>query len=202
MFRLARITEIVKRLDFVAIAVELLIVFIGVYLAFLLAQFDQGRRMDERRDRVLGLLKEGVVYYEELFSGFVLYHDSHNASFREDLDKGVIQDYADQTYVAPQYPIEVVNYLITSESFDVFDAELYLPLTSYANALERIMYVEEKLTELAEGFNPAAASSDDPVLRESQLQNAARYLRYMDLRRSISGELARKSSELLALIDD
>ena len=95
-----------------------------------------------------------------------------------------------------------MNYLITSESFDVFDVDLYLPLTSYANALERIMYVEEKLTELAEGFNPAAASSADPVLREGQLQNAARYLRYMDMRRSISDELARKSSEILELIDD
>ena len=95
MFRLARITDIIKRLDFVAIAVELLIVFIGVYLAFLLAQYDEGRRMEERRDRVLGLLKEGVVYYEDLFAGFVLYHNSHNAAFREDLDNGVIQDYSD-----------------------------------------------------------------------------------------------------------
>ncbi len=159
MFRLARITDIIRRLDLVAIAVELLIVFIGVYLAFLLAQFDQGRRTDDRRDRVLDLLREGVVYYEDLFAGFVLYHNTHNASFREDLENGLIQDYSEQSYVAPQYPIEVVNYLITSESFDVFDVELYLPLTNYANALERIMYVEEKLTRLAEGYNPAAAAS-------------------------------------------
>jgi len=56
MSRLDRI----RHLNPIAIGVELVIVFVGVYLAFVLAEVREDRVLEDRRERVLSVLVAGV----------------------------------------------------------------------------------------------------------------------------------------------
>ena len=202
MPRLVRLSTYLKQLNPVAIVAELLIVFVGVYLAFMLAEYRETRRLEDRKDRVIALLHEGVGRYETLFSGFVLWHDQHNAALREALQNGDLPDYSDQFYVAPQYPIDVISYVLTSESFDVFDLDLYIPLTEYASRMQRIMYVEAQITDLADRYVsvPREESPEYAWRVAQQRQQAWRYLQYMESRKRIAAELAEHSRGLADLL--
>ena len=181
---------------------ELFIVFLGVYLAFLLSGFqERSQRMDDRK-KVLELLDIGIERYHELFEQFVLGHQKRNLEFRQRLEGGVIPYFGDITYPAPQYPIDSITFILTDESYDLFEVGLYIPLTGYVNAFERLMYVEEKLVHLSEQYQPLPpeSHSEYQYQRSIQLQHAQRYLRYLDIRKSICEELVERSEELSQLL--
>lgn len=195
MSRLARLSTYVRQLNPVAIGLELVIVFVGVYLAFVLAEYREERRLDDRRDRVIALLQDGASQFEGLFTGFAQFHEGHNAEVRAVLERGEVPDFGDQLYVAPQYPIDVIAYVLTNESFDVFDLDLYLPLTQYANGIKRLMSIEAELTDLADRYIPLGPD-DDAALRREQRQLALRYYRYLEARRRTAADLADRSRTL------
>lgn len=197
MSRLARIREQLKALNPVAIGVELLIVFIGVYLAFALQEARENRILEDRKESVLMLLKDGLVQFERLFGGYVLYHETENAGIRQTLEQGELPYFGGQFYAAPQYPIKTINYVTTNESFDVFDLELYLPLSSYANRIQQMMAVEAELSALGGRYLPVAP--EDPRFAE-QMQHARRYYQFMEARKGIAADLAERSRELIALL--
>ncbi|MBO6574218.1 MAG: hypothetical protein JJ896_02280 [Rhodothermales bacterium] len=199
MSRLLRIKEHLKALNPVAIVVELLIVFVGVYLAFALTEARENRLMEERRQVVLELLREGLVRFESAFEGYAQFHGTTNPQVLAQLRSGEVPYFGDQLYVAPQYPIETIDYVLTDESFDVLDLEVYVPLSQYANRFRQVMYVEESLTRIAEQYVPASAG--DPHYAR-QMQLAQRYYRLLESRRTISANIAELSRQLLEVLPE
>ncbi len=179
---------------------ELIIVFIGVYLAFLLANHQQERQARQERERVIGLVRLGLERYESLFAGFVQGHASRNATFRAALEAGEVPDFGGDYFPAPQYPIDVINHILTSESYAVLAQDLYVPLAAYVNAIQRMMYIEEKLAQLADRYEPLPIPpAEDAFLRQRHL--AIRYYGYLERRKSTAEELATRSTELIARFD-
>ena len=179
------------------IAVELLIVFVGVYAAFLLDDYRQQRVSRADHERVAALLRVGVARLGEVFANIESYHADYNASFRERLEAGEVPDFGRTHYPAPQYPIDVIGYVLNRQTYGQFALEDYVPLTEFASAVQRLMYVEEKLVQLAERYVPEAALADDDVRRRAQLRyDAERFLVYLDMRQRTAGDLARRAREI------
>ncbi|MEQ9302324.1 MAG: hypothetical protein RJQ14_00300, partial [Marinoscillum sp.] len=139
-------------INYVQLILDLVIVFIGVYTAFYFSEIKARNARVAEGEKVIGLLELGIDRYEKAFASFADYHETHNASFKERLDNDVIPDYSSTFYPAPQYPVDVITHILTRESYQVFSIDFYVPLTAFANALERMMYVEEKLVLLAERY--------------------------------------------------
>ena len=200
-----RMKERFASINFTSLFFEMLIVFVGVYLAFLLSGYQETKKVEREGARVVALLQVGLEYYEKLFEGFALRHENVNAAFRSQLENNEIPEYwQGGFYAAPQYPIDVINFVLTKESYKVFALDVYLPLTSFANAMQRVMYVEEKLVSIAEQYEPLPAKSNpeyDRVFAQQRVL-AARYLRYLDMRKSISEELVVKIRALSSDIEE
>ena len=195
---LKRIKSGFKGFGFMGFFVDLIVVFIGVYLAFIFAEYQQDLQKQKETKKIISLLQIGVSRLEGSFSGAVGYHEQYAENFTTSLETGEIPHYGFQTYVAPQYPIDVIKYISTSESYELFDLDLYVLLTEYSGAVQRIMYVEKRIVELADKYQPLPAETDPQYqqMYRQQLHNAKRYLQYMNMRGEIAGRLATMSAAL------
>jgi len=182
------------------VLLELAIVFVGVYLAFVFTEYQQDRERQRDADRVLALLEVGLERFEGIFERIAQYHERENPPFRAALAEGRIPDFGDQYYPAPQYPLDVIKFVTTRESFEVFPLQFYVSLTTFAATMQRLMYVEEALARASErwvALPPPEAPRFERVFAE-QSQNARRYAEYLDKRGAIAAELAAQATELLA----
>lgn len=194
--------ESLKSINLIQLLFELIIVFLGVYMAFVFSSYQESRALAKESERVVALMMVGVERYEKLFEGFAQRHEIVNAQFRSDLEQNRIPDFSESYYPAPQYPIDVINFVLTKESYEVFALKVYIPLTGFANAIQRLMYVEEKLVAISEQYEPLPVTGDSDYQRimNQQRLHAQRYLNYLETRKNISLELVDRSRELGELL--
>lgn len=181
---------------------ELVIVFLGVYLAFLFSAHQEERKIEADKEKIVELLEFGLERYHELFSGFATRHENLNPQILATLQNGEVPDFGGEYFVAPQYPIDAIKFLLTDESYDLFENGLYVPLIEYVNRINRLMYVEEKLVELSEVYEPLPATTHPSYehLHAKQMHKGWRYYRYMELRKEISSNLADHIKAVQALL--
>ena len=181
---------------------ELVIVFLGVYLAFSLSSQQEVRRYGAQQEKVIALLDLGFERYQSLFSGFAQRHENRNPVFKATLEENEVPYFGGEYFTAPQYPIDAITFLLTDKSYELFDNGLYVPLTSYLNAIKRLMYVEEKLVELSETYQPLPSSShpDYERLHRVEYHKAQRFYNYLELRRNISEELGENAEQMRTLL--
>lgn len=197
-----RFKEQVTSINPVRLVLELVIVFLGVYLAFLFNGYKEKQRTEAEIQRVAALMEVGLDRYEELFEGFAQRHTIKNEEFRQQLANNQIPVFYETYYASPQYPVDVINFVLTREGYEVFSLDFYLPLTSFAHAIQRIMYAEEKLVQLGERYRrlPPAESPNYQQVFNEQYILAQQYYRYLEMRRSMSEDLAQQASQLKAQI--
>jgi len=182
---------------------ELIIVFIGVYAAFILSNQQLEKQEERKAEKVVSMMKYGIERYQELFSGFVIYHEKYNAEFKSSLELGEILYYGDVIYPQPQYPIDVITEVLTKESYQMFTMDIYLPLIQFTNGVERIMSVESRLEELAGEYEtlPDPSASNYIDIKNKQLQLAKRFYLFLELRKRIAFSLAKYAEAINAQME-
>ncbi len=200
---MTRLKKGVKELSPVIVLLEFFIVFIGVYLAFLFTEYENELERERDRTQVLQIFEFGLDLYDRRFENVIGYHQKYNKQFEHTLKEGGIPDFSAVTYPAPQYSPEVITLLLSNEGFKVFDFSVYLPMTQYANAMERLTYVEEKLVTLSEKYEPLPPPDDRDYSRVVRQQKtlAYTYLRYLNIRASIAKELLGISKRIRGGLD-
>ncbi|MEM8487022.1 MAG: hypothetical protein AAF564_15830 [Bacteroidota bacterium] len=199
-----RLIEKVSTINPVRLFLELIIVFLGVYLAFLFTSYKEQQRTDAEIERIAALMQVGLDRYEQLFEGFAQRHAIGNEEFRLQLENNEIPVFYETYFASPQYPVDVINFVLTREGYDVFSLDFYVPLTSFAHAIQRIMYVEEKLVQLGERYRrlpPSGAVTYQRVYNEQYIL-AQQYYRYLEMRKNMSADLANQARQLKAQIAD
>lgn len=188
-----------KSINYLQLVFDLIIVTIGVYVAVIFSEQKAENDKLKQGQRMIELLEVGITHYQEAFAAFTEYHNRYNVEFRQKLDSNVIMDYSATIYTAPQYPIDVIHYILTNESYEVFTVDFYIPLAAFANNIEQLMYVEEKLVECAEKYQriPSRSHPDYEIIVNQQLDNAERYYRYLELRKSKSQRMAAMADSIL-----
>ncbi|MEZ5977415.1 MAG: hypothetical protein R3F34_04265 [Planctomycetota bacterium] len=174
--------------------VELVVVFIGVYAAFLLDAYRTDRAESAERDRVVGLVRVGVRELGGLFENIAAWHEGYDADYAAQLEAGACPDVGDFLYVQPQYPVDVIKFVLARESYGTLPLEMYVPLTEFSGGVERMMYTEEKLVDLAERWVPIDEVAESE--RARRMLDARRFLRYLQVRGRTAAELARRAEEL------
>lgn len=199
-----RLTKNNKSISFAGLFLELVIVFSGVYLAFLLSNYQKDKQIAQEGERVIALVQVGIGQYQELFEGFALYHERVNTQFRTELENNTIPDFSRTFYPAPAYPIDVINFILTKESYEIFTLDVYVPLIEFANAVQQLMYVEEKLVMLSEKYEPIPSSNsqDYDRITNQQRHYAVLYLEYMEIRKNIATRLSTRAKKLAELFEN
>ena len=202
MTRPQRIRQFLSRKGFRLLLLELVIVFLGVYGAFALQSWSEGRAIRAERERVLISLKEELEYFRIFFPGFTARDLIEERQTM--VAEGTYRPYSDWRFLQPQYDYTAIEYALAA-GVDVVDYELHAGLSAVYVELRKLRHVEELITEIAMGYRPTPSDdADNPVIRMAQLANLQGFQLLNDRARDradILDRTAALSAEVLPLIN-
>lgn len=134
------------------LALELLVVFIGVYLAFLFQSYTEQRKIENEREKVLVSLKKEVEQFRVSFPLNAGGQQNDLRKWREALNKSEVVSYSGWRFLEPQYNFQVIEYAINLQGTETIDFELYTLLLKLYREIKQLEHAERIMTELAINF--------------------------------------------------
>ncbi len=186
---------------------ELLIVFIGVYLAFLFQSYGESRREDRERARVIEALKTELEFYRVIMPGRASYSRKTFLEQRKVSQRGEYTDYSDWRFLEPQYNYQVVEYAINHQNANIVDFELYDRLQGLYTTIKRLEHAERLMMEMAQRYKsvPKEMPANDPLTIARHADNLANYDRFLIFLRDRAQDqmlVSRKATNCLELINE
>ncbi|HEX8529886.1 MAG TPA: hypothetical protein VF646_07675, partial [Cytophagales bacterium] len=176
---------------------ELVIVFVGVYGAFLFENYNEARKRNEERQKVYEALRNEIGSLRTTFADIASYQVDYNRELKAKIDRGESPDEVRRLrYVAPQYSLEVLENALRFNSFELLDLPLHIQLSRYHSRVQMLSYAEQKITQLSESYVGLHDASPG-ALREQYRWS----LTYLNDRRDILRMLTTESDKLLRELD-
>jgi hypothetical protein len=82
---------------------EFLIVFLGVYLAFLFQEYGEDRDLAVEREKILVGLKEDLEYFRIFFPTFAASMEGSIREWEGLIEQGSYRDFSSWRFIQPQY---------------------------------------------------------------------------------------------------
>lgn len=188
------------------VLIDLLIVIIGVYCAFLIQSYAQRTRDVKDQTRVLSALK----YELEAFR-FIMARNARSAQVRyEQLQviqaNGSYSNFSDYRFIEPQYDYQAMEYALGLQNTAIVDFELSEALQNLWVRIKRVEHVERMLTETAANYRSLPAGMK-PTSEAYQLiwaenrDHFNRFVIFIQDRGSISQLVSVASVDALAIIN-
>ena len=132
--------------------IDLVIVFIGVYLAFLFNGYSESKKNTLQRDKVLSSLKYELEYLRFSMPGFEGHQKKLLQQWQDAYNKDSITDFYNYIFVQPQYDYVALEYAININEVEVVDFEMFTELRQLYNAIKKLESAENMMTESAQKF--------------------------------------------------
>ncbi len=149
------------------LSLELLIVFIGVYLAFLFQSYSEDSKISKEKEKVLVSLKLELENFRTSFPRFGNYQKGKNKEWDSLFDAGETAQYYSWRYLEPQYNFRVIEYALNQNGTDIVDFGLYEKLSNLYGRIKQLEHAERLMTDYA-GKHKLAPSQ----LKESDKERA------------------------------
>ena len=104
---------------------ELAIVFVGVYLAFVLQDFSEDLQEAREQDKIYRALKYELEGFRFLMPGQAAYATGVRNQMQTGLDNGRITDFSEWRFIAPQYDYQIIEYAINVQNSEIVDFALF-----------------------------------------------------------------------------
>lgn len=183
---------------------ELVIVFLGVYGAFLLQSYSENQKLRSERDKILIGLKEDLEYFRIFFPQFSEDMQQRADEWEDLLANDQYFDYSEWRFIQPQYDYTVVEYALNADA-DVIDFELNSSLSQLYIELEKLRQAEELITQAGLSYKRVPDTEDpSPEILMAQLNNLQNLKRLKDRaldRVAIMNRIARLSEMNLETIN-
>lgn len=134
------------------VLVDLLIVIIGVYCAFLIQQSAVRKRDEISQDRVLTALKYETETFRFTMSTISVAMARKYEEVQAIASKGSYSNFHDYRFIAPQYDYQAIEYALSLQNAVIVDFELNEALQNLWVSIKRIEHVESMLTETASNY--------------------------------------------------
>ena len=188
------------------LSLELLVVFIGVYLAFLFNAYSENKKISSENEKVLTSLKKET---EEFRLSFPLQAQGMLANVRKwqaAYDSGNVADYYDWRFLEPQYNDQVIEYAIALKGSEIVDFELYEALLQLNREIKQLEHAERLMTETSNRFNniPQDLSRNSDLYKAYKAQNLFYFYKFINYSRdrwSNLLEVSKKSQRVVDLIN-
>ncbi len=181
---------------------ELVIVFIGVYGAFLFQNYSEQRKIDAEKEKVMIGVKEDLEYFRIFFPDFAGVEQVKE--WREKITEDKYIDFSGWRFIQPQYDYIAVEYALASDA-NVIDFEMNSAIAEIYQELKKLEHVELLLTDLAMKYEEVPEGNRDNLIvkmaHQKNFLNFKRFTeRYAD-RASIMQRIAEMSDKHLPMIN-
>ena len=187
------------------VLVDLVIVILGVYCAFLIQSWAENEKSKKEAIKVYSALKyelEGFRYRMAMTS---LGMKAYSRELKAKIGSGEYPDLHTYRFIQPQYDYQSIEYAL-EQNTDIVDFALYDLLQSSFVEVRRLEHTEELLTDTARQFKsvPQDFSADKPYLelRTSNEDHFVRFRFLIDERAQIADRVAKTAEKVLPLLNE
>ncbi len=183
---------------------ELIIVFLGVYGAFLFQNYSEQRKTDAEREKVLVGLKQDLEYFRVYFPDFG--NASITKEWRATLQQEeYLNDLYEWRFIQPQYDYIALEYALAADA-DVIDYEINAGIAAIYRELRKLEHVETMLNDLGMKYQSIPdGNRNDPDIQlaiQNNRLNSVRFINRYEDRESIMLRIAAMSAEQLERINE
>lgn len=188
------------------LVLELVIVFIGVYLAFLFQSYNEQKKQDREKEKVYSALKYELEYFRTMLPGRSTHMRGVWRDLRKEYQAGEYSDFSDWRFIEPQYEYKIVEYAISSDNTELVDFRLYNQLQRLYSTIKRLEHAERLMMTMAQRYKPLPTKVPDahPEVRTRIADNYhvfGRLILFMRDRANNLALVARESAKCLETIN-
>lgn len=175
------------------ILLELFIVFVGVYLAFLLNNYQENQRIGREADKIYTSLKVELERIRIDFPGQAAYQRSVNMEWDSLWENEIYGSFYEWRYIQPQYDFTTLEYALRAQESSIVDFELYESLTKLYRHVKQLEHIELLITDLGLRYRnvPADSRMNEDELATRHADNRMSFYKFRDLAQLRAGALDR-----------
>jgi hypothetical protein len=189
------------------LALELMVVFIGVYLAFLFQNYNEKVKDKKEMEKVFSSLKYELETFRVLLPDRATYARRQARDWMKSYRKNEVENFSLWRFLEPQYNYKIVEYAIGLENTNIINFELYDRLQKLYGNIQALEHAERLMTSVAQTYQAIPEGLDKgsqpyKLRFADNLLNFRRFILYMNDR---SGDLylvAKESKECLEIINE
>lgn len=184
------------------LTLELLVVFVGVYLAFLFQSYSENQKIDQEKNKVLVSLKKELEQFRMDFPGNAAYQKSVLKDWDSLIKINQQPDYYNWRYLEPQYNFKVIEYAINTEGTDILDFELYEGLLNLYGDITKVQNAEAVMTDFAGRHNSIPNEViENQAIKLLKAQNRFNFSKFRTGARDRTGALERVAKTSSGLVE-
>ena len=151
---------------------ELIVVFIGVYLAFMLGNFSESKKLKREEEKLMTSLKYELDMIGLTFGNMGDYQADKAKEWDSLFAKQEIADFFNWRYIQPQYNYTIMEYAINTRDSRIVSFDLYEKLVILYRELKKLEYTENLMTDWGGKYQPLPQHTDTTAIAY-QMQVAA-----------------------------
>ncbi len=185
--------------------VDLLVVIIGVYIAFLIQSTATEKKDEREQIKVLSGLKYELEVFRILFPGRSDYAINQLEKWKVSEKNERYIDFSNWVFIEPQYPYQVVKYALELENADIIDFELYNAIQKVFDEITSLEHTDRLIMDISMKYRKI---HDDMTDSEKLNRGADNYEnfqffnRFFSIRAESLGELANISIQALDIVNE
>ncbi len=191
---------------FAWVLIDLVIVIIGVYSAFLIQSYSQAQKNKNDQERVLTALKIELEYFRYRMFETSMGMRADVREFEATRANSSYTDFSDYRFIEPQYDYQTIQYALNLQNSELVDFELYNALQSLFVEIKKVEHVERLLTETSRRYETIPEglkkTSEQYIIMDARNKdNFTRFITSIRDRGQISGRISVASQDALQLIN-
>ncbi len=189
------------------LTLELLVVFVGVYLAFVFQTISADRVIDKEKEKVFVSLKKELDQLRMDLPGFADFQENVREEWDSLANLRQVASFYTWRYIEPQYNFKVIEYAINSEGTDVIDFALYEDILDIYSAIKKLEHTERLMTEYGGRYKnvPDDIDQNGETAKVLHAENRLTFFKFRVFARDRTGILRRvaeKASKIVQQIND
>lgn len=188
------------------VLVDLMIVIIGVYGAFLIQNYAESNKNNKDRERIFSALKYEMETLRYVMITNARYAQKRVPNLNQMKKNGVYENFLNYRFIEPQYDYQTISYAISLQNTEIVDFELYNSLQSIYVEVKKIEHAERLLTDTALKYKSIPKSLDKSstafqIMQSENLDNFERLIIFTIDRGSVATRLAEATADVLKIIN-
>jgi hypothetical protein len=191
---------------FTWVLIDLLIVIIGVYCAFLIQNSSSLEKDRKEQEKVFTALKYELEHFRLTMPGMSGYAKKQVEKYMPIYQSEEYANFTDWRFIQPQYPYQVIEYAINIQNTDIVGFELYSNLQKLFVEIKKLEHAESLIMETSMRYQslPAGLAKSSPtyqIVWANNYDNFRRFITFMDDRSRTLQAVADASQTALPIIN-
>ena len=184
---------------------ELIVVFAGVFMAFMINSYREDQLLEQEKQKVLNGLLVELRSAQEVLPKQIKWQAHFCDSLKSRIDREIIPgELSSYRFLQPQYPMHLLDYSLTLKGSEIIDQELFIALSGLSSNAQRMRHAEELINEVSLAYRPVTSGllPEEAYQRGSEnLYLARRFYEFSVDRLNNMRLLEKQVAEVIALLE-